>query len=156
MTTVGELFHTLDRDEVLAAILRLYPEQPGDHPDGYMRAWDIIRSKQAADDTGMAVEIYVGESLGDPPEKYVSVHGRDAEGGSWAIEFSPWKEWLCMPVRVLPEVGEITAIETLAHIFWEMTWAGYDDESIAEEIEEIVSQVDDAKTILDKDAPPTH
>ena len=40
-------------------------------------------------------------------------------------------------------VGEITKTDTLAHIFWEMTWAGYDDEAIKQRINEIRDAVDE-------------
>lgn len=143
MPTVGELFHSVDRDEVIAAILRLYAFQPGAHPEGYLQAWDIIRAKQAATPTDMTVELYMSESFDDPPENYVSVHGRDAAGEAWAIEYNQWAEWLCMPISVLPEVGELTPTDTLAHIFWEMTWAGYDDQEIQEQIDEITDRVDE-------------
>jgi hypothetical protein len=149
MATVGELFHSLDRDEVLAAILRLYPEQPGAHPEGYLQAWDIIRAKQAANPTGMVVELYMVPSFDEPPENYVSVHGRDAAGDTWAIEYNPWKEWLCMEVAVLSECGEMTPVDTLAHIFWEMTWAGYDDDQIEDQITEIRDRVDEIKEMFE-------
>lgn len=157
MTTVGELFHSLDRDEVVAAILRLYPEHPGDHPDGYLQAWDIIRAKQAAEPTGMTVELYMVPSFDEPPENYVSVHGRDANDETWAIEYTAWKKWLCMPVIVLIEVGNITPTDTLAHIFWEMTWAGYDDEQIEKQITEIRDSVEEVKEMISAEgAAPKH
>lgn len=144
MKTVGELFHTLNRDEVVAAVLRLYPEQPGAHPDGYLQAWEILTKKQAASPTGMTVELYMCESFDDPPEMYVSVHGRNSEG-PWAIEYSPWTEWLSMPIVVLNECGPVSDVDALAHIFWEMTWAGYDDEAIAAQVADIIDAADEIK-----------
>jgi hypothetical protein len=152
MATVGELFHSLDRDEVIAAILRLYPEQPGAHPDGYLQAWDIIREKQASIHKDMTVELYMSESFDEPSEKYISVHGRDSAGDTWAIEYNPWKEWLCMEIDVLPECGDITPVDTLAHIFWEMTWAGYDDQEIEDQITEIRDRADEVEEMLESEA----
>lgn len=149
MKTVGELFHSLDRDEVIAAILRLYPEQPGDHPDGYLQAWDIILAKQAAVPTGMTCELYMAPTFDEEDEPYVSVHGRDGAGDTWAIEYNPWAEWLCMEVRALPEVGDISDVDILAHIFWEMTWAGYDDRQIQEQFDEITDRVDEVKAMTE-------
>jgi hypothetical protein len=152
MSTVGELFHSLDRDEVIAAILRLYPEQPGDHPDGYLQAWDIIRAKQAASPSDVICELYMHPSFDDPPEMFVGVHGRkDGDEDRYAIEYNPWVEWLSMPIDVLPECGDLPEIDVLAHIFWEMTWAGYDDQQIEDQKTEIMDRVDEVKEMIAAD-----
>ena len=155
MTTVGELFHTVDRDEVIAAILRLYPYQPGDHPDGYLRAWDILFGKEAMTPTTMVCELYTATSFDDPPETFISVHGREpGDEAAYAIEYNPWSEWLSMEVNVLPECGDIPRADLLAHIFWEMTWAGYDDNEVADQKQEILDRVEEVKEMIDSETPP--
>lgn len=148
MTTVGELFHSLNRDEVIATIDRIYPNPKVDYPS-YEAAWDIILRKESATQTTMVCELYTAQSCDDPPETYIGVHGREpGEDVAYAIEFVPWAEWLSMEIRVLPECGEVPPVEVLAHIFWEMTWVGYDDQSIADEKEAIEDKVEEVKAML--------
>lgn len=150
MTTVGELFHSLGRDEVIAAIDRLYPNPPVDYPS-YQGAWDIICDKQALTPTDMVCELYRDWSWDEPREPYVGVHGRSIEGEAYAIEFNPWSEWLTMEIKIDPEIGDISQVDTLAHIFWEMTWCGYNDEAIADEKQEIMDRVDEVKELLESE-----
>jgi hypothetical protein len=143
MTTVGELFHSLERGEVIAAIGRLYPEEPGDWPDGYERAWQTIVAMEAGTPSKMVCELYQAMSLGDPPEPYIGVHGVE-NGESYAIEYTPWPEWLAMPVQYAG-LPPLPAVETLAHIFWEMTWIGYDAATISERLTDLTDRVDEIK-----------
>lgn len=153
MTTVGELFHSLDRDEVIATIDRLYPKSPVDYPS-YQSAWQVIRRKEAASRTRMVCELYAAPSDEDPAKTYIGVHGRDLiDGVAYAIEFVQWAEWLAMEVRILPECGEISPVEPLAHIFWEMTWVGYDESEIADQKQEIMDLADEANEMLDSETP---
>jgi len=152
MATVGELFHSLDRDEVIATIDRLYPTPPVDYPS-YQGAWDIILRKEAAEPRNMVCEIYSAQSLDDPPEPYFSVHGVDlSDGTGYAIEFTPWNEWLTMEVRLPEECADMTPVEQLAHILWEMTWCGYNDEAVADEKQAIVDRVEEVKEMIETEA----
>jgi hypothetical protein len=150
--TVGDLFHSLNRDEVIASIGRLYASQPGAWPEGYEQAWGIILAMQASAPTAMRCELY----RDDWPdgERAIGVHGREGrEKTTYAIEYSPWAEWLAMEIVLEPDVGEISEVEILAHIFWEMTWAGYDDQEIQAQFTDILDRADDAKEAFEKERP---
>ena len=54
----------------------------------------------------------------------------------------------------MPECGEISPVEPLAHIFWEMTWVGYDESEIADQKQEIMDLADEANEMLTPNTYP--
>jgi hypothetical protein len=62
--------------------------------------------------------------------------GTDEAELSLALEFTPWEEWLAMPIdeKTLESFSEL---EIIAHCLWEMTFMGFDQEEIQEELDTI-------------------
>jgi len=124
MSTVGELFHRTERDAVIAEIERLYPKNPGPR-SGYERAWVEILAKQPKPAATKCVVALVNRA-----EPFVDVSGRkDDDPVAYGLSFVPWREWLGMTVVVRPPL-RLTETEIVAHILWEMTYAGYDEARI--------------------------
>jgi uncharacterized protein DUF6557 len=167
MATVGELFHSLDRDEVigtLAAIYGLHPNPPIDYPS-YRSAWDIIVGLEAVRPNGIVCELYAGQTLDHPSQTYIGVHGHGSDQDcGYAIEFTPWDQWLSMEVRVLPECGDMSPIEQLARILWEMTLAGYSpqevagclDQLLARCLDDLIDQMDEVRKAVGAVRPSYH
>ena len=92
-----------------------------------------------------------------PEDTLTGLSGRDIK---WALEYCPWAEWLGMEVDI-PTSSDLfdTEAKILANIFYEMTFCGYsqkdiDDElthikSIIDEIEEDIKQKEDNKEVDD-------
>lgn len=148
--TVGELFHSVALEPVLAEIAKHYPNQREDD-DGYRRAWAAIQRMQPAT-TEMICALYQDFSMDDPPESYVGVHGKIVDDpASYAIEYTKWPEWLSMPVMIAPELVGMKEPEILAHVFWEMTWVGCDEEVIQSQFTDILDLADEAKAALNRE-----
>jgi len=128
MKIVGELFYTLNMDEVLDRLFEEYPYEV-ENTDGYKRAWEeICALNQIKTDVFCYLEwVSIWE---EPKGGYVHVAGRKkCSDQSLAIEFTPWEEWLYMPIKVAPEL-DLDEVGILAHILWEMTWFGYTQDDV--------------------------
>lgn len=135
MTTVSDLLRNSNCDAVLAEIRRVYPTTPDASIEGYRRVWEeLLATKPESSD--LTCELYH-----DGPAPFVAVHGRDSDGTAWGIEYMSWDQWLGMNVSTLPEVGDISQTEVLAHILWEMTWAGFSNDEIQKKANAMMDSV---------------
>ena len=76
---------------------------------------------------------------------YYNVHGINTDTNqSYAIEFEPWGEWLGWDID-REQVKELSKEAYVAHILWEMTYIGFDENSIQETISGLKEMVDDIK-----------
>lgn len=136
MSTVKELFDSTDRDAVLAALYAMYEDQAEQH-EGYVQAWDTIRSlepKHKEDLTWIDVEL-TADAIEDD-KMYPDVSG--VQMGSdmrYAIEFVPWEQWLHLEVRI--KSPEITKTQAVAYLLYEMTFVSFDQETISGRLEEL-------------------
>lgn len=64
-------------------------------------------------------------------ESYVHVNATDEFSESWSLMGTSWSRWLFMPISK-ESMENFTEIETLAHCLWEMTYCGFEEESIQE------------------------
>jgi hypothetical protein len=55
---------------------------------------------------------------------------------SYAIEYTPWGKWLGMSIDQVSSEN-FSEVEIIAHCLWEMTFAGFDQRSIKEKIDEL-------------------
>jgi hypothetical protein len=62
----------------------------------------------------------------------------DADGTTWAIEFVPWNQWLGMEIDA-PTLKKFASkkLDLLCHCLWEMTYCGYDEKKIQDQIKEM-------------------
>jgi hypothetical protein len=77
---------------------------------------------------------------------------KEEDGERYGLDFSPWREWLAMPV-----VTNYSVNETIAYVLWEMTFYGYNEKKIqaqARELRRRVKEIDNgtAKLVEFKDA----
>jgi PHP family Zn ribbon phosphoesterase len=86
-----------------------------------------------------------GRSYVDVVGKKQTPHIADADLAiGYALNFTPWAEWLAMPVtsRTLQSFPES---EIIAHCLWEMTFHSFDEDVISDEkvrLSLIVSEID--------------
>ena len=63
---------------------------------------------------------------------------------SWAIEFCPWEEWLGMEID--PEtLQQLDEVDILVHCLWEMTFCGFEQETIQQEYKQILDAWESVK-----------
>jgi hypothetical protein len=149
--TVASLLHDVDETETIEALDRLYDENASQEYRGVIR----LLKEMAPDPTAMNCHLRRVWSSDSPPESYVDVSGiRMGDPTYWAIEFRPWPEWLGMAVTSDPEL-ELTDVEALAHVLYEITWGGWTPEGSAEKFEELLEGAEEAIATLEPDEDPT-
>ena len=158
-----DYFEILDRDDVMIALLELYPEQEK-NLDGYISAFDEIAGLTPNRTDAMRIRVYHVFQEYRPKydldtDDYISVCGVNPEAApddwgrsgveiTWAIEYSPWDEWVAMEVETVGDDDRFDSDEkVLAHILWEMTWSGFTQRQVKERADEIferAKEVEDA------------
>ncbi len=145
MITIGELIHSVKKEAVFASLAFVYDGE-SESPEGYSRAWDTLLSLQPKSTTLSC--------LLSTAEFGVDVSGIEPNDPThYAIEFVDWAEWLSMPVIIAPELGDMSPVEQLTHILYELTWGGYDPKNQQDQFQEIEDRVEEVKEILDKEKP---
>lgn len=154
--TFKELLNRHPWAAVKYRLLELYPDE-ADSIDAYALVYDaLILLSPRPSDMHLIVEEVFRPGLDDQP--FVDVSGcngtlqkdlkefehfgvpADSECAnaevSYAIEFTPWEEWLGMEVdpATLEAFDEVAII---AHCLWEMTFAGFDQETIQQKVDEL-------------------
>ncbi len=86
---------------------------------------------------------------------YVDVSGRkngkdkNTLTDSYAIEFVEWRKWLGMDLA--PETTtNFTELEIVAHCLYEMTFIGYDEEEIKEQLDTFNDRVEEYKNLTEE------
>lgn len=76
-------------------------------------------------------------------DEYWHVYGTSQDDDSkWALEFSPFDEWLGFSINQAI-FSNLSRAEAVAHCVWEMTFVSFDETEIAKKIEEINASVDE-------------
>lgn len=94
--------------------------------------------------TDLFIELYTYKDGFDEEdnEEYYAVHGVEIDNHkeTYAIEYNPWNQWISMDVKL--KDADLSREQCVAHIFWEMTWAGHDEETIQKEVDKLKSIID--------------
>jgi hypothetical protein len=140
---IGELFHSLERDKVIAALEIAYPKQVRNRA-GYLRAWEEIVQLQPQSTDLVCLLKLIKADPDDPDEvDRVDVAGlHPGDDTAYAIELVPWENWLSMDVR-LDGIDGATPEQVLAHVLWEMTWAGYDRKAVAKRASDLHEKIEE-------------
>ena len=90
-------------------------------------------------------------------EEYVHVSGynnhpedEDESPNSYALELTNWSEWLGMDLDE-KSLSEFTELEIISHCLYEMTFFGFDQETIQKEMDEIERSVDEIKNMSEEE-----
>lgn len=151
--TLYVLIRTHDKEAVFTALYEYYPDQIKNDA-GYRSMWDeLLTYDPVASESGMRVHIDHGPLDEPDHEPWIQVHGKSDRipAGEefnhvtldtyYALEYRPWPEWLGYEIVNNTEHSEV---EVVAHILWEMSWAGYTNKHVQGRLQEIV---DDVKNI---------
>lgn len=135
--------------EVEKKFLKLYPDQKKSII-GYKDVFSILQ-KMKPTKSNMELKLdFRKYSEDDKPYVHVSGYKEKAKFKYWAIEFTPWKEWLAMKIENVTGL-EFSELEIICHALYEMTFCGYDEEKIQGEMKEVLRRADEvSKEIKNK------
>jgi hypothetical protein len=151
MMTFVQLIKSHSWLSVKLTLERLFPDQ-NNLMDDYERMFDSLKfiSKK---ESNITIDVHWVHDDYDNTD-YVDVSGyytnpednTDEYSNSWAIEFTPWQEWLGMSVDT-NSLQNFSELEIIVYCLNEMTYAGFEQEVIQAEIDRIKEIADDYKNM---------
>jgi hypothetical protein len=145
--TLKDLLDLYNDDAIISHLIYLYPKEKY-NKSGYRKALKTLRHlKPKKTDMKLRIET-VTDDFETPPTTYVRVDGL-IKRTYYAIEFTPWAEWLSSPI-MRKSLKEFHQLDILCHCLWEMTWDGFEEEQIQGKIKELNKRVEEIKKDLDK------
>lgn len=129
--TLGELVHALEWRDVETDFQRLYPGEP----DWLVQHARVFSALRALRPRLSEMEIVIAEVEDERGETWIDVSGRSGDE-LVAIEFVDWAEWLGMVVDQTT-ARRYTPGEIVSHCIWEMSFFGFDEDTIQEKWSEI-------------------
>ncbi|MFA9390605.1 MAG: DUF6557 family protein [Prolixibacteraceae bacterium] len=79
-----------------------------------------------------------------------SMDNPEEQTESFAIEFTPWNEWLGMQIDEI-SLKEFDKLEIIAHCLYDMTFYGYNEDHIQAELVEIQNSVEELENMTDEE-----
>jgi len=138
-TTVYDLVHGLDENEVLAACAECDPE----HAAGYA---EMLRELKLVKPKRVTMTVVIRPWVGYPG--CYDVSGREmGDDELYGIEFNPWEEWLGSTFTV--EGADLTPARILAECLNEITWGGWTQQEATDKLETIVERVNELRDLID-------
>lgn len=149
-------------EKIVDRVCEIYPEEK-DNYEGHVVVLGNLLTKKPTEITeecyqGMEIEItHVIDDWRDKPEdeyeEWDDVHGKngmtraqsspqiealkdDHTEECWALDFTPWAEWLGMPIRQ-STLENYSELDVMAHCLWEISWMGFDEKYIQEKKDEL-------------------
>lgn len=151
--TLNKLVHGNSWLSVAAILLKLYPDQ-----DECLTAYEEVYQKlllMSPEESDLSIELeYLTDDFDG--KNYVGVAGKynnpknEHETFSQAIEFEPWRKWLGMTVTK-ETISKFSELEIVAHCLFEMTFVGFDEETIQEELKKPEQEMEDYHNMSDEE-----
>lgn len=131
-------------EDIKKSLLELDQEQE-DSIEGYLKVFNELRlmkpKRRENEDWMIDIRWVEGEE-----EEYIDVSMKwlnsDNPEELWAADFTAWEEWLAMKVDE-DQVKKFGLIEYITFCLWEMTFDGFDEETINSRKEELESRCED-------------
>jgi hypothetical protein len=157
MKSIGEHGY----EKIVDRLCEIYDDEK-DNYDGHVETLKKLEGMEPAPITeecykGMEIEItHVIQDWKDPElgiEEYDDVHGKNGktraeaspdiqalkdchEEECWGLDFTPWAEWLGMPIRQVT-FDNYSELDAMAHCLWEISWMGFDEKTIKAKREDL-------------------
>ena len=170
-----EIISDVDWRKVAKSLIRLYNINENNLQD-YFNVFIKLQSLEAKN-TNMRICITwvpPDPKWGDKDDiGYWDIHGRDGtlhkdtDGAklfpnaseewlnsevTWALEFNKWEVWIGMEID--PNTAnniELRKADIVAHILYEMTFVGYDEEEIQDKADELKERVEEVKNMSEEE-----
>ncbi len=143
----GEIIKSNNWLSVEIVLLKLYPDEKK-NISGYEEVYNKLRVLQPKETD---FSILLSKELDLENESYIHVCGYQNDvNNSYAIEFTPWEEWLGMEIdkNTLESLNEF---EIIAHCLYEMTFYGFDEMTIQSGMNEINKEVEEIKNMTEEE-----
>ncbi len=133
---------------VKAVLISLYPDQE-ESIDTYEEVYQqLLEMDQADNDMQIVITNCFDDETGEP--SHVDVAGFKPTGleneTSYAIEFTPWKEWLGMELGK-ETLSNFMELEIIAHCLYEMTFIAFDETEIKDSLSDIENIAEEFKNM---------
>lgn len=146
--TLNEIIKTNNWISVSASLLEYYPEEE-ENRDGFALVFEKLQLLHP-EESDMYIEIknIIDDFDG---ECYVDVGGRyknpktEEDKAAMALEFTPWNRWLGMEISA-ESLEVFSEPEIIAHCLYEMTFVGFEEKEIQEELKEIKEEIEEIKS----------
>ena len=143
--TFNELINRHHWLSIETELIRLYPDEEN-QIDAYRDVYYKLKLL-TPDPSDITIRL---KEITDQDEKYVHVDGFYTDGRVYefsgndalALDFTPWEQWLGMPVNV-QALEEFTELEVIAHCLFEMTFISFDQEDIQEQMDNLKNTIDE-------------
>ncbi len=91
-------------------------------------------------------------------EEYLDISGRKKNESkdlkeqevSYALEFTRWSEWLGMQID-MTSIKNFTELEIISRCLFEMTFMGFDENEIQEELNKIIDTFEECKLLTEEE-----
>jgi len=136
-------------------LLDIYPEEKK-NISGYEEIFRQLVS-MAVIESDMIIEIK--REIDDfDNEEYIDISGRKKnepkdqkeQEVSYALEFTPWSEWLGMQID-MTSIKNFTELEIISRCLFEMTFMGFDENEIQEELNKINDTTEEYKLLTEEE-----
>ena len=160
-----ELVYKYNWDDVRSTFMRLYPDQEK-NVEGYKQVFEELPTLKPVE---TKIRIVIEDIFDEYDGKYYThvsgkngtlnkesdpEHFKDDEVGnqevSYAIEYTSWEEWLEMEIDP-SSLKRYSNLENIAHCLWEMTFAGFDQTKIKEQINELNRRVKEIDNMTEEE-----
>ncbi len=135
---------------VCIILLELYPDQ-AKMIDEYERVFGKLKEIEPIE-SGIQIVLKNHTSDVDDSESYVEVSGLDLSDTTHglALDFTPWNKWLGMDLSQ-ETIENFTELEIIAHCLWEMTFVGFDEVYIQNELIGLQKSIDEYENMTDEE-----
>ncbi len=139
--TLKELVSKTDWFDVESKLSELYPEES---TEGYAIVFNKLLLKQPK-----PCDIIISFDEDEDGTFFSVVGKKQNDDSNYGIEFFPWSEWLGMEVdkQVLLKYNHV---EIVVRCLWEMTYVGFDEQTIQHQIEMLEAAVENINSQEDK------
>lgn len=141
--------HWLSVKEVFLSIYTSQHKNIGGYEDVFHQLQMI---QPAESNIEIVLTQHIDEGFDEGPYTFVSgkeVHNNTGmEPESLAIEFVKWNEWLGMTIEN-NTLKDYTQLEIISHCLYEITFVGFEEEKIQQELKNIEADVEELKNMTD-------
>lgn len=141
-----DILKSVEFDNVFPLICKWYPTQANGHSD-YENVFNKLISMTPKHHELTDMFLEVKKKLWDGKDEYTDVSGVDViknDGVAYGIEFVPWVEWISMFITQ-HTLDSLTYEEIAAACLYEMTYYGFEEDTIKKTKDDIVVSVVEAK-----------
>ena len=130
--------------------LNLYPDEET-LIDEYKNVFEKLQSLES---TYMDLEIVISKIESDETDFYFDVSGREINqvsgSDAYSLTSTKWNEWLGMDISK-NTLNDFSELEIISHCIYEMTFYGFDEEEIQDQLKSLEESMEEYKELGDEE-----